>query len=140
MKSLIIIFLFLTSLYSNNFEKSVKSVIDKTNNIMWQDDIEVTQYLENITFAKLYCEELILNGYIDWRVPTIEQLQSIVDVTQKSPTINKLFEYSSKNQYWSNTPFILDKQSYWYIDFNTGVRSYDKNSQTFNIRCIRDIK
>jgi hypothetical protein len=140
MRYLFITVLFLSSVYSNNFEKSVKSVIDKSTNIMWQDDIEATQYLEDIEFAKLYCEELILNGYTDWKMPNIKQLQSIVDVNKKSPTVTKEFQYTSKNKYWSNTQFFMDESNYWYVDFQTGITSNDKESNTYNVRCIREMK
>jgi len=140
MRYFIITCIFIASLTANDFEKRVKSVIDKSTNIMWQDDKEVTQYLENITFAKLYCEELVLNGYIDWKLPSIKQLQSILDVTQKAPTINQEFKYSSKNNYWSNTSFVTDEQNYWSVDFKTGITSNAEETNTYNVRCIREMR
>ena len=142
MKNKIIFYIscvFITSLFSGDFVKGEKRVIDTKNNIMWQDNIEVTQYVEDSIMADVYCSELILNGYTDWKLPSIEQLISTLDIGV-SPSISKEFKYTSKNKYISTTKFILDKNKLWYIDFTSGKLSYGLNSDKYNIRCIRDIK
>jgi len=138
MKYLYLILIISTILFSSNFENITKSVIDNKSNIMWQDNIEVTQYKENIIMAKIYCSELILNGYTNWKLPNIKQLITIVDPTNKR-YINKKFKFVSGSRYISTTKFILDNSKLWYIDFKNGQLGYKKNDLKYNIRCLRDI-
>lgn len=84
-----------TSYGQNNFvDNSDGTITDNATGLMWmQDDNgegltweEALSYAENKEFA----------GYSDWRLPTIKELQSIVDYTRSPETsssaaINKLF-------------------------------------------------
>jgi hypothetical protein len=89
--------------------------------------------------AKLYCEELILNTYTDWKLPTIEQLLTTIDVTNKNK-INKHFKNTIGNKYITKSKFILDAHKLWFVDFKHGALSYDLDDKKYYIRCVRDIK
>jgi hypothetical protein len=132
-----ILFIFLGILYAQ-FEKSEKAVFDMTKNLMWQDDEEVV-YQEDITMAKVYCETLILNGYTDWYLPSIKQLQSIIDISNTQGYIKKEFRYYKAEKYWSNTPYIEDKTLYWYVDFENGRSNFMDKGTLNTVRCVRDI-
>jgi len=138
MKQLLIFSILFTFSFSS-FIKSENIVIDKKQNLMWQDNIEVT-HEENIILGNIYCEELILNGYIDWKLPTIKQLQSLLDQEGKENLLNKTFKFFTIKEYWSNTPNAMDTTKYWYLDFKTGkVANKDKESLGY-IRCVRQIQ
>jgi len=137
-KIMIILFL-ITFGYGNKFEKVESVVIDNTTNLMWQDNIEVTQYSENITMSKLYCEELILNTYTNWRLPNINELITITNIDNKR-FIDKHFKYVSKVKYISKSKYILDKDKLWYVDFSSGNLSFDNNDKIYYIRCLRNTK
>ena len=141
MRIFILCFILITFSFSSQikYEKSKNIVTDHTNKIIWQDDIEVTQYLESYTTAKVYCDTLILNGYIDWRAPTIQELQKIVDVKNKNG-LNKNFKYIIPNYYNTTTVFTNDNNLVWVIDFKSGKTITDKKINQKYIRCIRDIK
>jgi len=121
------------------YEKSENIVIDKGNKLMWQDNNEVTHYLETAVSAKVYCENIILNGYIDWRMPTINEMINILDLNNKN-TIHEKFKYINPNIYITNTSFIEDDSLLWAIDFKTGLILKDSKVNSNYIRCIRDIK
>lgn len=58
-----------------------------------------------------------------WRLPTREELRSIVDYKIKypGPTVNKVYFPNSLNQfYWSSVPDANDKDSAWGIGFSFG--------------------
>ena len=124
----------------DNFEKKINIVIDKKQNIMWQDNPEAIEHFETITMAKVYCETLILNGYIDWKMPNLKQLQSIIDITSKKIAIKKPFKYIKSERYWSNTQNILNNNRSWYVDFKTGKVDNTTNNKEQMVRCLRDIK
>ncbi len=136
-----IIFIFITfSLFASDFEKSINIVTNQKHNIMWQDNLESTQYIEDITMAKTYCENLILNGYIDWEMATIKQLLSIIDISSQKIAIKKEFQYSTATKYWSSTPYVANKNQYWYVDFKTGLVNHENQNKKYTVRCIRNLK
>jgi len=134
---MIIIFSFIES-KNLEYEKSKNIVIDQKNKLMWQDNAEVTQYLETYITAKVYCENTILNGYIDWRVPSIDELINIIDVTNKN-SVHKKFQYIMPNIYSTNSTLQSDNKYIWSIDFRSGnILTAKKLSENY-IRCVRDI-
>lgn len=141
MKKLLLILALTTYSFSSSlkYEKSLNIVTDATNKLMWQDDNEVTQYLETFTTAKVYCDILVLNGYIDWRVPTIKEIQDIVDVRRKN-SIDKNFQFLQQKIYTTQSEFKDDDSFIWAIDFASGKTLMVKKNQAHYIRCIRDIK
>ena len=128
----------LSSIQALENEKSTNIVIDSQNNLMWQDNIEVTEYLETAITAKVYCENIVLNGYIDWRVPTINEIINIIDLNEKN-AINKKFKFVNPNLYSTSSTFIEDTESLWAIDFKSGAIITDKKRNENYIRCIRDM-
>lgn len=124
---------------SINYEKSNNIVIDDKNKIMWQDNTEVTNYLETLTSAKVYCNILVLNGYIDWKMPTIKEMQNIVDVSERR-SIDKNFKYLKPNIYITNTVFKNNENEIWAIDFSNGKTILVSKTKKNYIRCVRDIK
>jgi len=138
MKYILLIICIFSSLHALEYEKSNNIVIDKQNNLMWQDNDEVTEYLETAITAKVYCENIILNGYIDWRVPTINELINIIDVNEKN-AINKNFKFIKANLYSTNSIFMEDNEFLWAVDFKTGAIITDEKTDENYIRCVRDI-
>ena len=137
MKILFIYLLFISSLLANNFLKSEDIVIDLKKNLMWQDNIEVTQYTETWGMAKEYCKSLTLSGYTDWKLPTIKELQTIVNIKKKNLAINTQFKYAQPSSYWSNTQDITNKSDAWYVGFKTGATFKDSKDYECYVRCIR---
>lgn len=64
-----------------------------------------------------------LCGFSDWRLPTADELQSIVDYSVASPksTIDaRWFPYTRSNYYWSGSPVMGDSDYAWNVDFYNG--------------------
>ena len=141
MRVFILCFVLSTFCFSSNpqYEKSINIVTDHTNKLMWQDNIEVTQYLENYTTSKVYCDTLILNGYIDWRMPSIKELQKIVDLNKKN-SIDQNFKFVMPNYYNTTTSFQKDDTYQWVVDFKSGKTITNKKRDKNYVRCVRDIK
>jgi hypothetical protein len=71
-------------------------------------------------------------------LPTVEELQTVVDSTNKVKTEMKNVAYD--DGYWSISEDTEDKANAWRIDFNDGEKyTFDKLYKTY-IRCVRDKK
>ena len=123
---------------SLKYEKSINIVTDNEKKLIWQDNSEVVEYLETFHSAKIYCELLVLNGYIDWRVPDIKEIRDILDVGEKR-SINQKFQYVNPNIYITKTTFKNDDTFTWAVNFQDGKILTVEKSIKNHIRCVRDI-
>lgn len=135
---LLIFCLFSLKLFSNSiYVKSDNVVIDITKNIMWQDNIDVVEYKSGWTLAKEYCNSLTLNGFTDWKLPTISELQTIVNVKKTKPAIFEEFKYIEHTSYWSRSQDITNDAYAWYVGFKTGATFKDSKDYDCYVRCVR---
>jgi len=138
MKIVLFIVLIFSTLTAIEYEKSANIVSDKKHKLMWQDDEEVLEYLETYISAEVYCDNLILNGYIDWRVPSLNEMIYILDVSEKR-AINKKFQYVKSDFYGTKSSFVEDDFYLWGIDFKTGIIKQGEKTKESYTRCVRDI-
>jgi hypothetical protein len=59
----------------------------------------------------------------DWRLPTIKELQSLVDYSQSSPALpeGSPFLLDTRFPYWSNTSYALYSTHAWMVSFYDGA-------------------
>jgi len=70
-----------------------------------------------------------------WRLPTIEELLTLVDFTKSDPS-TKLPNHES-SYYWSSTILASDPNDAWSIYFGDGLVSYiDKVGHEY-VRCVK---
>jgi len=123
---------------SNNFVLNVDgTVTDTATGLMWQKETAPGAYTWQEALA--YCEDLILpfGGYSDWRLPSRNELQSIVDYVRHSPSTHPFFNTVLSN-YWSSTTHT-DAPSYaWFAGFGYGgyMDAYAK-SGSYYVRAVR---
>ena len=133
MKALILtsILLFTSSLLAKDV------IYDTTTKLLWQDAKDNVDL--SITFfeADKYCHKLIIGEYKDFRLPTLNELQSIVDYNKYKPAIINGFTYAANETYWSTTPFIEDTSEVWTIHFKKGARSVKGRHYSRYVRCVQ---
>ena len=47
----------------------------RKNSLMWQNIVEINNNAMNWVDSKFYCEKLKFDGYANWRLPRIDELQ-----------------------------------------------------------------
>lgn len=108
------------------------TVIDNMTLLQWQDDSETILHSEDWYNADSYCNSLVLDGYNDWRLPSVSELQSILDVE-----INQKFENKVAGIFWSFSIYEQQPSARRYVSFSTGnVGSYNTYFK-FYVRCVR---
>ena len=84
------------------------------------------------------CKELDIGGRKDWRLPTREELLTIVDLTRHSPSIYPIFINTKiTGWYWTLTPCVYWSGSAWIVGFSGGYVSYGGKFNYYYVRPVR---
>ncbi len=88
--------------------------------------------------ATTYCANLSLDGG-GWRLPTIQELQSIVVDGAYDPSIDKtaFVNYTTSSDYWSSTARANGTEYAWVVHFHYGYTSHGVKSVDRYVRCVR---
>ena len=116
-------------------------VKDPTTNLIWEDTNHTTEEKVTHNEATTYCSTLKLGEVSDWRVPTLNELLTIVDYTRYEPATLKEFSHVEiGTMYWTSTPYLRSKDQFWGIEFKDGAT--DSASKNYNryVRCVKASK
>jgi hypothetical protein len=108
--------------------------------LTWQ--VETGLWYVHRDEAEPYCNVLSLGGFDDWRVPSKDELESLIDKSQWTcPLIVAPLRASTPcDWYWTGTPCggALWSVSFGY-GFGAGITSYcaDDSADAAMVRCVR---
>ena len=117
---------------SNSFAvKNDETVLDLETHLTWQVE---TQGPMTWKEALLYCQNLSLSGFNDWRLPSVNELSSIVDLSRYSPAINdSIFTHTQSDYYWTSTTTDFSGYGAWSVHFSDGDRTIYGSSENNGI-------
>jgi len=112
------------------------TVTDNVTGLMWQQVVPATRYVW--AGAVSYCPTLTLAGHSDWRLPSVIELSSIVDLGQSYPSINPTYFPSTPSDFfWSASPLAGSSSDAWFVYFVYGYTyNFDISNAGF-VRCVR---
>ncbi|MCE9599019.1 MAG: DUF1566 domain-containing protein [Spirochaetia bacterium] len=87
-----------------------------------------------------YCEAMNYGGFTDWRLPSIRELSSIVDVTiAASPVLDPTaFPGSPTGTFWTSTIDVTNPLNAYTVDFSDGSGGPITRTATIgDVRCVR---
>ena len=87
------------------------TIFDTRTNLYWQQSSSSKQYTWKD--AHTYCEKLDLAGYKDWRLPTIDELKSLIE-KEHDPTICPVFE-CKLDWYWLSSSVVYSPSRPFYF-------------------------
>jgi hypothetical protein len=120
---------------AGRYTTSGGTVYDTKTKLTWQQAVAPGTY--TWAGAKTYCAGLNLVG-TGWRLPTIKELQTIVDDSQANPAIDQTaFPSTPADWFWSSSPLAGSSSVAWGVYFNSGDTDYGDVSYTNYVRCVR---
>lgn len=124
-------------------DDSKQTVSMQRSSLMWQDNESIKKNWKN---ALSYCNDLSLGGYADWRLPNKNELLSLVDYAETSPSINTIFKNiatpayeTASYHYWTSSTYLGYESRAWSIDFYRGKESIGSSKDSsYYLRCVRE--
>lgn len=109
---------------------------------VWDDDTKTcagTATTHTWQDALAAAEELDWAGHTDWRLPDINELQTLVDDTKSFPAVvDLLADDTPPVDYWSSTTYHGGMHLAWTVFFHNGfVKVKDKAGTQHRVRAVR---
>ena len=121
----------------NDFEERGAVVRDLTTGIMWQnagseDGVSYGEAREYVMRLNQEC----FAGYVDWRLPTLDELASLLMPEKQSNDlyIDPIFD---SKQRWCWTSDRHSGDGAWYVDFIDGYVNWSYRSLVVHVRVCR---
>jgi hypothetical protein len=118
------------------------AVLDKETGLVWEQSPSTSTF--DWVNALAHCYPLELGGRKGWRPPTVEELASLVDTSNSSPTLptGHPFTLTSAQEdgfYWSATTDASVTSRAWVVSLGSGVvrSDFGAKTNTFHVWCVR---
>ena len=134
-------------------------ITDSTTGLMWEklsDDGGIHDRDNRYDWANATAVKVAaLNaagyaGYSDWRLPSVEELQSIINTDYSAPTVSPAFNTGCapsctvlncsctvSSFYWSSSSAAAGPSYAWFIDFGDGHRTANDKTEPIYVRAVR---
>lgn len=105
------------------------AVLDRETGLVW----ERSPFIADLDWlgAHSHCNHLIVGNRIGWRLPTLQELASLMDKSQSNPALPLGHPFQnvqldiSFSKYWSATTTAIDPGFAWWVEF-AGVGFVDE--------------
>lgn len=87
------------------------------------------------TNAIAYCQGLNIDG-LGWRLPTVKELSTLVDVSLKDPAIDPVFTATPAFYFWSASPVAGPPNQGWTVEFSDGFAGIYSTISVCLVRCV----
>jgi len=132
-----------------------KAVLDRETGLVWEkspgnvngDGVADTDDTLNWYSAQRHCNDLKVENRKGWRLPTVQELMSLVDPTQSSPALptGHPFQNVQVSLYWSattcayvNLEGLYMSDAAWFVNFYDGsLTNGVKSPNFFFVWCVR---
>lgn len=107
--------------------------LDTTTGLQWNADISQRGTYEE---AIDICKSTNFGGISGWRLPTLQELLTLVDYTQNN--LATTVPNAEDARHWSITPFTQDEREALSVNFVDGDYFHLVKNQDLAVRCVRE--
>jgi hypothetical protein len=113
-------------------------VLDKETGLIWERSPSAT-VLKKWNEATIYCYHKAIGNRKGWRLPTVEELLSLVDQTQSSPALpnGHPFNDVTTHGYWTATTVVNAPGQAWVVNIGSGNLDTDNKATEMFVWCVR---
>lgn len=107
-----------------------QAVLDKETGLVWDRYANRPHSFDNNAVAHAICIGSVIGGRMGWRLPTISELQSLIDTTQSDPALPNGHPFRGvwNGYYWSSTMWPGAPDRFWTIHMCHGVAEHQGSS------------
>lgn len=114
---------------------SAGTVYDTETGLTWQQTVDGMDRGWNAAVS--YCQTLPLAGG-GWRLPRVNELLTILDVSRSNPAIDPgAFPGTPNTSYWTASDTAGNDGAKWVIYFVYGNMTWTGVDDLFRVRCVR---
>lgn len=120
------------------------TVTDTVTGLMWQQTDGGEMTIEN---AELYCSNLTLGGYSDWRLPDAHESFSILNHQNNNPALSSIFTVTGAEYWWTSDRQANNAAKIWVTNAGGGIGNHSKTetvsaggTKKFHARAVRDVQ
>ena len=107
------------------------TVTDTKHGLVWSKTLA-----EDVNYAK--AEEAVAALGEGWRLPTLDELQLIVDRNKYRPAANtEIFPDTESDWYWTSSPCAWNDTARWVVDFDYGYVNGTRQGLSACVRAVR---
>ena len=113
------------------------AVLDKETGLVWEQSPDTSTRIW--TSAISHCYQRQVGGRKGWRLPTIEELASLVDTTQINPALPSGHPFVNVQlpNYWSAATFADGSTFAWVVAFGFGSVNLNNKTGINYVWCVR---
>ena len=125
-----------------------EAVLDNQTGLVWARNPNILEKIVPWEEAVKLCNSVEIGGKKDWRLPTREELISLLDTSQSRPTLPEGNPFTKINEsgyggqgdvdYWTSTEYQGDNNSAWTVSFNIGEVMDSLKLFEFSVWVVRD--
>jgi hypothetical protein len=120
------------------FELHEGMVDDLGSGLTWSQQ-DVTDASVSYTQAHDACRRLRLGGYHDWRLPTCQELLTLLEDRPERPAVDaKAFPSIDGSWYWTSTATAL-ADTVWVVSLQFGISNDGIDNSLNRVRAVRGI-
>jgi len=117
---------------------SANEVTDRNTRLVWQRQVAS----EPLSFAtaNILCDESTQGGHADWRLPTLKEIQTIVEERFATPMIDPaVFPDTPSGRYWTSSAANQGATNAVYFDAGDGQTEHAAFDEPLFVRCVRNV-
>ncbi len=113
------------------------AVLDRETGLVWEQSPSTGT--DDWIGAQIHCNQLTVGNRKGWRLPTIQELASLIDPTRSIPSlpIGHPFSNVQSSRYWSATTAVFNGTFAWVVVFDVGVVGLGDKGGNDYAWCVR---